>query len=352
MILVIGPGAVGSFLGWTLARGGEAVELLGRSGVARFVDASVSGSAGAAGAQGAAGVWSPIRLGSPIQLAGSGTSVSAVPELILIAVKMPDLAGAIEGAARWPEATVVAVQNGVGAEDLLLAQRPRGGLIAASLTTSVERSPDGSIQRLSRGGIVLAPVRGNVTAAIGRLINGLVAGGLRARRTADPVALRWSKLLVNLMGNATGAITDLEPSAVYRDPILFGIERRQAAEALAEMAGLHVRPVRLFGADARLLPIAARLPGRLVQPILVRVVAAGRGGKRPSLHLHLDAGAGAPSEVDWLNGAVARAAVARGTTAPVNARLAEILDACNRDPERRAWFRGRPDRLLEAVSAE
>jgi 2-dehydropantoate 2-reductase len=349
VILVIGPGAVGSFLGWTLARAGEAVELLGRSGVDRLEEVSVSGPAVAREAAGARG---PAHPAGPIRLAGSPGSVSAVPELILIAVKMPDLAGAIEAAARWPEATVVAVQNGVGAEDLILARRPRGGLIAASLTTSVERSEDGSIRRLSRGGIVLAPVRGDVTAAIGRLVDAFVAGGLRARPTADPVALRWSKLLVNLMGNATGAITDLEPTAVYRDPILFGIERRQTAEALAEMAGLHVRPVKLFGADARLLPIAARLPGRLVQPILVRVVAAGRGGKRPSLHLHLDAGGGAPSEVDWLNGAVARAAVARGRTAPVNARLAEILDACNRDPERRAWFRGRPDRLLEAVSSD
>ena len=85
--------------------------------------------------------------------------------------------------------------------------------------------------------------------------------------------------------------------------------------------------------------------------ILIRVVAAGRGGKRPSLHLHLDTGAGSTSEVGWLNGAVARAAVERGRTAPVNARLAEILDECNVDPDRRAWFRGRPDRLLEAISA-
>jgi 2-dehydropantoate 2-reductase len=315
VILVIGAGAVGTFLGATLEAGGEQVHLVRR------------------GAQ-------------PDSPAGG----QEPPEIILVAVKMPDLPGAIEAAARWPDATLVAVENGVGADQLLLATRPAGGLIAASLTTSVERGPDGSSRRLSRGGIVLAPVRGEVQPTIERLVRAFSAGGLRARSTPNAAAMRWSKLLINLMGNASGAIVDLDPVAVYRDPGLFRLERRQIREALAVMKGLGLRPIRLFGADARLLPIAMRLPAALVQPILVRVVAAGRGGKRPSLHLHLEAGSGAPSEVEWLNGAVAQAAQELGRSAPVNARLAELVDACNGDPERRAWFRGRPERLLAAFA--
>ena len=80
-------------------------------------------------------------------------------------------------------------------------------------------------------------------------------------------------------------------------------------------------------------------------------MGAGRGGKRPSLHLHLEAGNSAPTEVEWLNGAVAGAATRLGGRAPVNARLAELVTECNADPARRAWFRGRPDRLLEAITA-
>ena len=314
MILVIGAGAVGTFLGATLAAGGEQVQLLGR----------------------------------PSQT-GSTTDLPEPPEIILVAVKMPDLAGAIETAAQWPNATLLAVENGVGSDQLVLATRPAGGLIAASLTTSVDRPADGSARRLSRGGIVLAPVRGDVQAAIEALVRAFVGGGLRARSTPSAAAMRWSKLLINLMGNASGAIVDLDPVAVYRDPGLFRLERRQIREALAAMKAQGLRPIRLFGADARLLPIAMRLPGPVVQPILVRVVAAGRGGKRPSLHLHLEAGGGAPSEVEWLNGAVARAALDLGRQAPVNARLAELVEACNRDPAQRAWFRGRPERLLAAI---
>jgi 2-dehydropantoate 2-reductase len=312
MILVIGGGAVGSFLGQILGQAGEAVELLHRG-------------------------RPPASLPEP-------------PDLILVAVKMPDLEGAIATASAWPEVPVLAVENGVGADEALLAGRPAGALLAGSLTTSIERAGDGSIERLSRGGIVLAPVRGDTSGPLRRLRDAFIAGGLRARVTADPAAMRWSKLLVNLMGNASGAIVDQDPVVVYRDRDLFRIERRQLAEALAVMDALGLRPIKLFGADARFLPLAARLPGPLVQPILVRVVAGGRGGKRPSLHLHLAAGNGAQSEVEWLNGAVARAATAQGLAAPVNERLAELVEECGRDASRWAWFRGRPDRLIEAIS--
>jgi 2-dehydropantoate 2-reductase len=339
VILVIGAGAVGSFLAWTLARAGETVELLRRSGPAgeRVETLTVGGP-------------SALPAGTTLTVAGSAPAVRLEPEIILIAVKMPDLDGAIETAAGWPAVTVLAVENGVGADALLVRQRPLGGLIAGSLTSSVERLDDGSIRQLSRGGIVLAPVRGEVGPTIGRLVSAFAAGGLRARATANPAAMRWSKLLINLMGNASGAIVDLDPVAVYRDPGLFRVERRQLAEALATMGGLGLRPIKLFGADTRLLPLAGRLPGPIVRPIMVRVVAAGRGGKRPSLHLHLEAGRGGPTEVGWLNGAVALAAEGLGRAAPVNARLAELVALCNEDADRRAWFRGRPDRLIEALA--
>jgi 2-dehydropantoate 2-reductase len=339
VILVIGAGAVGSFLGWTLASAGEEVQLLRRRGLAAARSEALT----------VAGPATPAAT-IDVSVGGSQGAVTSSPEIVLIAVKMPDLAGAISTAAAWPQATVVAVENGVGADELLRAARPGGGLVAGSLTTSVERADDGSIRRLSRGGLVLAPVRGEVQVAIQRLVGAFTLGGLRARQTADPAAMRWSKLLINLLGNASGAIVDLDPAAVFRDRGLFGLERRQLAEALATMTGLGLHPIRLFGADTRLLPLAVRLPGPLVQPILSRVVAGGRGGKRPSLHLHLDGKAG-PTEVAWLNGAVARAAGELGRQAPVNARLTELVEACHRDPERRAWFRGRPDRLLGAIAS-
>ena len=120
------------------------------------------------------------------------------------------------------------------------------------------------------------------------------------------------------------------------------------------MEKLRLRPVALPGADIRLLVRAIGLPPWLGRPILAPVMARARGGKDPSLRLHARSDGGragdARSEVDWLNGAVARAGETHGVPTPVNRRLTDLVNEALADPERAAWFRGHPRRLVEAVS--
>jgi 2-dehydropantoate 2-reductase len=226
--------------------------------------------------------------------------------------------------------------------------RPDAGLIAGSVTVSVERAGDGSVTRLNRGGVGLARVRGDVDGLLADLIAALAAAGLRTTRIDDAAAMKWSKLLANLVGNASSAIVDLPPGELYADPSVFAFERRQLLEALAVMRRLGLSPVALPGADVRLLALGFRLPPVLARPILRGVVGSARGGKDPSLRVHARSGVG-PSEVDWLNGAVASAAEGLGGVAPVNQKLTSFLHEVLADPARREWFRARPDRLVEAL---
>jgi 2-dehydropantoate 2-reductase len=163
--------------------------------------------------------------------------------------------------------------------------------------------------------------------------------------------MKWSKLIANLVGNASSAILDLPPAEIYADRDGFLVERRQVREALAVMSRMRIAVVRLPGANVPLLATAFRLPASLGRPILRRVVGRARGGKDPSLRIHVRSGSG-PSEVDWMNGAVARAAAELGGSAAVNRRLTELVGDVVADPERRAWFRGRPDRLAAAVEGD
>ncbi|HEX5147718.1 MAG TPA: 2-dehydropantoate 2-reductase N-terminal domain-containing protein [Candidatus Limnocylindrales bacterium] len=354
IVAVVGGGAVGTFLGATLAAAGDDVVLLRRSSPADLRRESIT----------IEGPGDQSRT-ADLAIAATSEALSAPPDVVILAVKMPDLPGAIETAAIWRHAPVLAVGNGVGADDMLLRART-SGIIAGSLTAAVMLDrPSGMVHRRSGGGIGLALVRefdvarvevvrgdtsgGSVHGVVEQLARSFEAGGLRVRRLRDPAAMRWSKLVSNLLGNATSAILDIEPGDVYRDPILFRFELRQVREALAVMRGLGLRPVPLPGADVRPLALATRLPSILVRPVMQRVVGGARGGKSPSLRLHLQNGDG-PSEIEWLNGAVARAAVLLGMRAPVNARLAELVDECSRDRQRRDWFRGHPDRLIAELS--
>ena len=123
--------------------------------------------------------------------------------------------------------------------------------------------------------------------------------------------MKWSKLVANLVGNATSAIVGRPPAEVYADPLGYEVERLQVREAIAVIRRSGLRVVALPGADVRLLDLATRLPAAIARPILSRVVGGARGGKAPSLLLTAQSGA-ERSEVEWLNGAVARAATDLG----------------------------------------
>ncbi len=337
--LVVGGGAVGTLIAWTLATGGRDVAIVRRAKTDEPSQAEVA-LVDPAGSRHTARV---TEVAQPDDL-------PAAPELIVFAVKMFDLAAAAASCAAWPLATGLTVSNGVGAEEIVSEVRPGAGLIAGSVTASVELVGEGTVSRLNRGGIGLAPVGGDVDRSIGDLSSAFAAAGLRTGRVDDAAAMKWSKLLANLVGNATSAIVDRPPAVLYGDPGIFRIERRQLLEALAVMRRLGLSPVTLPGADVRLLAVGIRLPPILVRPILRHVVVGARGGKDPSLRLHATSGVG-PSEVDWLNGAVADAAEKLGGSAPVNRRLATLLHEVLDDPARREWFGGRPDRLVDAVEA-
>jgi 2-dehydropantoate 2-reductase len=337
--LVVGGGAVGTLIAWGLATGGRDVAIVRRAKTDGPSQAEVA-------------LVDPAgdRRTAPVTEVARPDDLSAAPELIVFAVKMFDLEGAAASCSVWPSATGLTVSNGVGAEEIVSEVRPGAGLIAGSVTASVELVGEGTVSRLNRGGIGLAPVEGDVDRLIEDLLSAFAAAGLRTGRVDDAAAMKWSKLLANLVGNATSAIVDCPPSELYGVPGIFRIERRQLLEALAVMRRLGLSPVALPGADARLLAVGIRLPPVLVRPILRRVVVGARGGKDPSLRLHAIAGSG-PSEVDWLNGAVADAAERVGGAAPVNRRLTTLLHEVLDDPARREWFSGRPDRLVEAAEA-
>jgi 2-dehydropantoate 2-reductase len=336
-VVVVGGGAVGSFVAALVAGADRRVTLAGRPGT---------------GPQGP----SEIVVRNPdgdIRRArverADGIAGLEPPEYVVLAVRMPDLAAAVDACRRWPDVPIVTLQNGIGAEDLVLAARPDAPLLAGSLTAPIDRAADGTLEWRKRRGIALSQVRGDTAPVLGAIGGALASGGLPVAVLDSWRAMKWSKLLTNLVANAVPALLDADPAAVYADRRLFAVERAQILETLHVMAALGLVPVRLPGADVRWLALGFRAPTTLASPVMRRVVGGARGGKAPSLLLHLRAGGG-PSESPWLNGGVARTGAASSVATPVNAALAALMDAAAADPS--AWdrTRGRPEALLAAIS--
>jgi 2-dehydropantoate 2-reductase len=336
-VLVVGAGAVGSFLGWAIAAGGGRTTLLRR------------------GSSGEPGALTPLRLVRPDGTASSvevavvaSIADAGAPELAIVAVRQYQLAEALGSLAALPDVPLLTAQNGVGAEEEAAAARPAGTLLAASVTASVEREPDGTIRWLRRGGVGLAPVRGDgADTLIEDAAATLRAAGVDVDIHGDAAAMKWSKVIANLVANATSGILDMDPPSIYADPALFDVERDQLREALAVMRARGLRPVSLPGTPVPLLAFAMTLPAVLARTALGLVVGSARGGKDPSLRGAVQLGP--PTEAGWLNGAVTRAGASLNVATPVNEALARLVDEAAADPERRAWFQHRPDRLLEAL---
>ena len=271
-------------------------------------------------------------------------------DLAIIAVKSYDTDGAIETLRRalpaGSAATLLTPQNGVGNEERLAGAFGADRIVAGALTVPLERLPDGAIVAANRGGLALAPVGG---VAHNWLLAALGRTPIPLKVVSDYRALKWSKLALNVVANASCAILDILPARLVKLDGPFGLEIDAMRETRAVMAALDLRAVDLPRYPLRALQAVATLPRPLAERLLANRIAGARGHKPPSLLLDVRAGRGL-TEVGVLNGAVAAAGARAGVATPVNAVFTQLTELVARDPSARERYRNDPAALLAAVA--
>ena len=216
---------------------------------------------------------------------------------------------------------ILSLQNGVLSEEILRAQLGKIEVIAGTVTTAVDR--------YLKGDVIIQRSRGIGLAGTHQLVPGLMRAfqmaGLEPQHYSSEKDLKWSKLILNLLGNASSAILNMTPAEVYSDPGLFRLEQRQVLETIKVMHRQGIRIVDLPGIPVRLLAAVFQyLPASLSKPLLSRLIGGGRGGKMPSFYVDLHSGKG-KSEVSHLNGAVVEAGRRSQIPTPVNQLLSSVL---------------------------
>jgi 2-dehydropantoate 2-reductase len=348
-VLIIGAGAVGSFVGARLALAGHDVTLVGRPGLAGAVRGGGLTLIEPSGSRHTTAVRAVDSIAAAFTRSASTSvltsiSASASPyDLALITVKAYDTTGviaelqAVDAGQRLP---LLTLQNGVGNEEALAEVFGADRIVSGAIDTPVSVPAAGQVQvhrERFKAGVASVGQDAPVAAAA----NLLQDAGFTVDAFADYRSLKWSKLLMNLLANAQCAILDWTPAQVMADPTASRLEALAWQEAFAVMAAQGILPVAMAGYPLPLLaPVVRRLPAAWLARGLRRFVSGGRGSKMPSLHVALTAGK--RSEVGWLNGAVARYGQADGVPTPVNRALTDALMALSNGEARREEWRGQP----------
>lgn len=272
-------------------------------------------------------------------------------DLIVIAVKSYDTAKVAKELSPFVTSTttILTVQNGIGNEDALSVELPGVAIMAGALTTPVETMSPTEIRIMSHHfWIGLAE---HTPYALTELTQcAFKKAGFTAKVLPDARSLKWSKLLMNIMGNATSAILGWTPAQIFADSRLGALEMKMLREALTVMRGLEI-PVAPIGGKPlpHLAWFVRRAPIWLSRQVVGRFVVRGRNSKMPSLYYDVHPEPRGKSEVGWLNGVVAREAERLRIPAPVNATLTEVIGDILRAPALRDHFSDHPERLLEVV---
>ena len=298
------------------------------------------------------------------KLASIGVEVAYAPRAIdevtpyeadvaIVATKAYDTDGAIatlRKAIAYPQKCVfVSPQNGVGNEEKLAEAFGSNNVVAAALTVPVDRDREGRASAAKEGGgLAFAPVG---ESAFNWLTATFASSGLRVLVVSDWRALKWSKLALNVVANASCAILNVLPTRLVHFEKIFALEIRMIREVHAVMSALKIKAIDLPRYPVRALIASAALPTPVARTVLGAQIARGRGTKPPSLLLDLRAGK-PQTEVDWLNGAVAAAGHQCGVPTPVNSVYTRVLDDIAHMPQLWAKYRERPEALLAEVEAE
>ncbi len=346
-ILIIGAGAIGCLVGAKLAMAGYQVTLVGRQRTQtaleehglRLRDERGNHEVG------------DVRVITSVADALDG----AYYDYVMLTVKSYDTGSAVNEIAEvtnsssWP--TVLSLQNGVGNEETIASALCASSVIAGTITTPVSVSGPGYVT-VEKPDYTLGisqwhPAVSNLAFDAAR--KSLAQAGFAVQNYPNAQGMKWTKLLLNMVGNASCAILDASPQWVFENEQTANLEIGAWRETLAVMHAAGIPPANIGSYPFTVLaPLVRRTPRALLRLILKRTVGEARGGKMPSLHIDLESGR-PKSEVGWLNGATVKRGSEVGVETPVNRTLTEVLSRLVENPSERDAWRHNAKRLVDAV---
>jgi 2-dehydropantoate 2-reductase len=207
-IVVFGAGAVGSFFGGLLVRGGQDVRFVARGAQL--------------GALGRSGLLIQSTLLGDVAVprvnAVSDPRDIGPADLVLLCVKAHQTAGVLESMAPLVAdgTSIVTLQNGVESDDTVAARFGRARVIPGVVYVGATLEAPGRVSHVAAGTIALGVPEGVSRDRVTSVREVLARSGQPVQISDDIERERWRKLLWNAAFNTVSAITGRDPGELLQ----------------------------------------------------------------------------------------------------------------------------------------
>jgi 2-dehydropantoate 2-reductase len=330
-IVFVGAGALGGYVGGTLAHRGHDVTFI--DPWPQQVEAVRAGRLELDG-------MTPeerftVRTAKALHVTEAQSLARSPADVAFVAMKSYDTAWATALIAPYlsPRGFVVSLQNCLNEETIasIVGWGRTVGVVASFI--SVDLYEVGRIRRtVAKGGdkhtvFRIGEPHGRITPRVEELVQWF-RGIDSAKATTNLWGERWSKLVQNAMGNPITAATGMTSPACLAHPVIRRFSLEVAAEGIRVGQALGYPLEKIRGLEPETLARAGERDDAAlieVEKILIpRPGANPRGDiQRPSMAQ--DILKGRRTEIDAMNGHIARKGAELGVPTPANARISEIV---------------------------
>lgn len=318
--IIVGTGAIGSYIGGRLAAGGESVTFVARPHQRQaMLDAGlrVTDLDGFRADLPADSLTVVPDVQSALAKLSPEDKASTV---ILLCVKGGATQGAAAdiGACASARTTVISFQNGVENVARIQAAAPHVQALAGMVPYNVVMQGNNHVHRATSGKLQL-----QASDQSNDIAKRFAAAGIAIRVSSDMQSVQWGKLLLNL-NNPINALSNLPLREQLLDRNYRVVLSSLQSEALSAMAADGIVPAQLALASPRVMTYLLRLPNFIFTRLAKKMLRMDPSARSSMWD---DVQKGKTTEVDDLCGAVVRLAAKHGLTAPSNAKMCELMAA-------------------------
>ncbi|MGH1351682.1 MAG: 2-dehydropantoate 2-reductase [Methyloligellaceae bacterium] len=327
-VVVLGAGAIGCFVGGAWQDAGVKVTYIGRERIAGEVREY--------------GLVLSDNRGYSASLPAEDISYSTDPavlkeaDIIALAVKNTGTEEAVKEIAAYTgdDVPVISLQNGVSNAERLSGYLPGREILAGMVPYNIAALGEGRWHKGSPGNVIIKK-----SAASQEIAEIIADHPIKMLLEEDMEPIVWGKLLLNL-NNAVNALSGRSLLEELKQRGYRKVIAGTIMETLAVLDAKGIIPAKVGNLSPSDMAKFFDVPDEIYHPLV-----EGKIDPKATSSMADDFAAGRPTEIDYLNGEVVKAAELLGIATPVNKKIIQLVKEAEQGG-RRNWS---PEDLVQEV---